>query len=123
MGEMSNRRTQAQHQRDAALRRISRVRRWVLVAAAGLTAAIAAVVSAAAPGRSLGAKSKAAVRTAAKHTTGRPKMPPLASAGALGLQGPSQAPQPARQPAPPAPSSSDQSAPAPSSPPVTSGGS
>src|SRR5690349_14464883 len=94
-------------QRDAALRRVSRVRRGALLAAAGLTAGIA-------PGRSLGAKSRWTATTAGRPAP-KPKvmpasMPPLASPGALGLQGPSEAPQPAPQPSTPAPS--DQSQPA-----------
>ena len=112
----------AQLQRDAALRRVSRVRRGVLIGAAGLTGAVAAVVSAVAPGRSLGAKSRSAAHVATKATS-RPRtkshatMPPLASAGALGLQGPSEAPQPAPAPSQPSqPSAPQPSAPQPSSP-------
>jgi hypothetical protein len=125
----------AQLQRDAALRRLRRVRRGALIGAAGLTGAIAAAVSAAAPGRSLSARAKAPSVTS-KVTKSHAKMPPLASAGSLGLQGPAEAPQAsARQPAPqsapaqPSPAPSDQSQPAPSpapaqpSAPAVSGGS
>jgi hypothetical protein len=113
----------AQLQRDAALRRVSRVRRWTLAGAAGLTGGVTALVSAVAPGHSLGAKHRSLagpVTTSAARTT-HPKMPPLASAGALGLQGPSEAPQaaPAPQQSSPAPTQATptpapaQSAPAP----------
>jgi hypothetical protein len=52
--------------RDAALRRLSLTRRWIIAGAAALTAGLAALVSAILPGKSLGAKSPAsAVPTAA----------------------------------------------------------
>src|SRR5581483_290191 len=104
-------RPMAQLQRDAALQRLSRVRRWTLIGAAGLTAGAAALVSAVAPGRSFGAKARPPVpntTTTATTSTARPKMPPLASASQLGLQGPAEAPQAA-----PAPQSSPAPAPAP----------
>jgi hypothetical protein len=90
----------AQLERDAALRRVSRVRRWTLAGAAGLTGGVAALVSAVAPGHSLGAKRKpvAALPTTTSARKTQPKMPPLASAGALGLQGPAEAPQAAPAP-------------------------
>jgi hypothetical protein len=88
--------------RDAALARIVRTRRWVIVATAGLTAGIAALVSAVAPGHSLASKSKssAATASAAGATTAGggssvPRMPAPADPGSLGLQGPAQAPSPA----------------------------
>ncbi len=114
----------AQLERDAALARVGRTRRWAVVAVAGLTAAFAALVSAIAPGHSLGAKGRVtahvSARTATKPTTNHLKMPPLASAGDLGLQGPSSAPQPSAAPSPaqsaPAQSAPTQSAPAQSGP-------
>jgi hypothetical protein len=98
---MTGRRSQslAQLERDAALARVNRVRRWTFVGAAGLTAGVAALVSAVAPGRSLGAKTRLAEEVALRQvprTSSRPQMPPLASAGELGLQGPSSSPQAAQ---------------------------
>src|SRR5512135_2092492 len=91
----------AQLERDAALQRVSRTRRWMILAAGALSAAFAALVSAIAPGHSLNAKANAATvptgSTAAPKTSastaGATKMPPLASPGDLGLQGPSSNPQ------------------------------
>lgn len=93
-------------QRDAALIRISRTRRALFVGAAVLSAGLAAVVSAIAPGRSLGAKptlrtgaSSSAVSTtasiagAAATRSSAAQMPPLASPSELGLQAPDAAPQ------------------------------
>lgn len=108
-------RSLAQLERDAALDRVGRTRRWVIIATAALTAAFAAVVSAVAPGRTLAAHRQpgtatvaaTAARTPAPNVTSG-RMPPLASPSSLGLQGPSQAPQPAPEqapaPAPPQPS-------------------
>jgi hypothetical protein len=114
-------------QRDAALARISRTRRWMLAGAAALTAALAGLASALVPGKSLGAKTRSASvapRTTTKSSSSSvaPSLPPPAGASALGLQGSEQssgssgdsssassgsqaaAPQPAPQPAPaPAP--------------------
>lgn len=126
--------------RDAALARIRRTRRWVIAGSAALTAGIAALVSSVAPGRTLSAKP--AARTEASTGSARqggagsviPKMPPPVGAAQLGLQGPSQAPQPVpdqsgSQSDPTQPQSTpsqapSQPAPAPqSSGPVVSGGS
>jgi hypothetical protein len=119
----------AQHKREAAFARIARVRGASVLGAGALTAAVAAVVSAVAPGHSLGAKTRG--RTAVASTQAAPaspvtaasssRLPPLASAGQLGLSGPGSAPQSApAQPSAPV----QQSAPATSSPgPVASGGS
>jgi len=94
-------------ERDAALHRVSRTRRWLILAAGALSAAFAALVSAITPGHSLGAKAQAqTVATEASATThavassnaSAAKMPPLASPADLGLQGPSQAPQPSSDP-------------------------
>jgi hypothetical protein len=124
--------------RDAALERIGRTRRWVIAGAAALTAGIAALVSAVAPGRTLNSKpvarTEASTAPATQNATADaiPKMPAPAGADQLGLQGPSQAPQPVpdqSQPqsdAAPSPSTPSQSQPAPapqSSGPVVSGGS
>ncbi|MBV9364369.1 MAG: hypothetical protein JO286_24975 [Solirubrobacterales bacterium] len=86
--------------RDAALARVSRTRRWVIAAAAALTAGFAALVSAVAPGKTLTSKSPglASAATATRSTPGStrssaiPAMPPPAKAGDLGLQAPGQAP-------------------------------
>lgn len=116
--------------RDATLHRITLTRRWMIVGAAGLTAGLAALVSALLPGKSLGAKSSAPpVTTARANTASSPTSPPLptpASAAQLGVgsavpqQQQSVAPPPAPpQPAPqsaPAPSAPATSAPAPSAP-------
>ena len=113
-----------QFERDAALRRVVRARRWVIGAAAALTAAVAALVSAIAPGRSSGAQrtrapSTGSVTSPTSGALGAPRLPPLESASQLGLQGPGEAPAPATPaPATPgpeqsAPSSSASSAQAP----------
>ena len=79
-------------ERDAALERVGRTRRWMLAAAAGLTAALAALASALVPGKSLGAKSHIASITPTRTgsgapSTGTPSLPPPAGAAALGLHG------------------------------------
>jgi hypothetical protein len=84
-------------ERDAALDRVGRTKRWAILGTAGLTAGFAALVSSVAPGKTL-KHGQTVLRSAAATTTrprptGATKMPPLASASALGLQGPSQAPQ------------------------------
>lgn len=129
--------------RDAALHRISVTRRWMIVGAAGLTAGLAALVSALLPGKSLGAKaSSPTVTTASTNSASSPTSPPLptpASAAQLGVGSavpqsqqsvapPPAPPQPGPQSAPatsaPAPSAPTQSAPAPAaSGGVVSGGS
>ena len=112
-------------QRDAALTRISRVRRGLIVATAALTAGVAALVSAITPGRSSGAvraasSSVAAVSSGASHGSSL-TMPAPAGPSELGLQGPGQAPQaaPAPSSAPPPDNSSSQAQP---SAPTPSGG-
>jgi len=86
--------------RDAALARVRRTRRWVIAGAAALTAGFAALVSAVAPGRSIAEKSaaKSGVRTEAStsgsSSSAIPQLPPAANPDTLGLQGPSQSPQP-----------------------------
>lgn len=100
-------RVAAQRSREAAFARIGRVRGLTILGAGALTAAIAAVVSAVAPGRTLGAKTVATVavvthhsgrvsRTASTHSA--LKMPPLASPTQLGLGGPGAPPQASSQP-------------------------
>ena len=91
----------AQLERDAALDRVSRTRRWVIAGAAALTAAFAALVSAIAPGHTLGARAEAQTAggaSAPARGAGSTQMPPLASPAALGLQAPGQAPQAASAP-------------------------
>jgi hypothetical protein len=107
-------RSRAALARDAALARVRRTRRWVILGAAGLTAGIAALVASVAPGRTLTAKSSSAdTGTSTVASTGGgsvvPSLPAPASASELGLQGPDQAPSPA-------PQSPSQSAPQPSQP-------
>ncbi len=89
--------------RDAALARVNRTRRWVIAGAAALTAGLAALVSAVAPGKTLASKSpgRAEAATVTRPTASSssssaiPPMPPPATAGDLGLQAPNQAPSPA----------------------------
>jgi hypothetical protein len=89
--------------RDAALVRIVHTRRWVIGGAAALTAGIAGLVSAVAPGHSLASKSRAAstASTSAVTRSGAgssiPRMPAPAKPSDLGLQGPQRAPSPAPQ--------------------------
>jgi hypothetical protein len=88
-------RSQAALNRDAALVRISYARRWLIAGAAGLTAGLAAFVSATAHGRTL--KKGAVVAVPAPNSSSSSttvQMPPLASPTSLGLQGPVEDPQP-----------------------------
>jgi hypothetical protein len=124
-------------ERDAALSRVSRTRGWVIAGTVALSAGLAVVISAIAPGRSLGAKRAAAPASAAMGqtavkggTAAAPQMPPLAKPASLGLAGPSAPPSSASAPpSDPAQSQSQsQAAPAPApapaaQPPVVSGGS
>jgi hypothetical protein len=123
--ERSHHQRLAALERDAALARTSRVRRWAIAGTAALTAGFAALVSVVAPGKSLGAKRTAASAAQAKAPAPAPApsakaMPPLASPSQLGLGGPNQAPQsdPSQSSPPPAQSSPapEPSAPAQSSP-------
>lgn len=92
-------------ERDAALLRVSHARRWMIAGAAALSAGFAALVSSIAPGHTLKSKSSSAGTATASRATAAPvktynRMPPLASPGDLGLQGPRSAPQSASQPGP-----------------------
>lgn len=127
-------------ERDAALKRLVRVRRGAIATAAALTAGVAAFVSAIAPGRSLGSSTPgrttagttartAAGGAAASAATGTSssQMPALEGPAALGLggSGQPQATSPPQSQTIPAPSSPRPAA-APSDqngPPVVSGGS
>lgn len=86
--------------RDAALARVSRARRWVIAGAAALTAGLAALMSAVAPGRSLapktptGAANASASSATSSGGSAIPRMPALASPSDLGLQSPGQGPSP-----------------------------
>jgi hypothetical protein len=102
----------AQLERDAALGRLSRARRWLIVGATAATAAIAAGVSAAAPGHKVGARAETEGASLSSD-----RMPAPASPAELGLQSPQSAPQPAPAPVPPAAAP----APAPSPAPVSGG--
>jgi hypothetical protein len=94
----------AQLERDAALQRVTRTRRFVIGGAAALSAGIAALVSAIAPGHSLGAnKALAGAETSsgsassastAQASVSPKKMPPLAKPSDLGLSGPPSGPTP-----------------------------
>jgi hypothetical protein len=91
-------RSSAQYERDAALIRIGRARRWAVAGAAGLTAAFAAVVTALAPGRSSAHAAEVRTGSAATSTSAvKPgttaQLPPLENAARLGLQAPGQPPQ------------------------------
>ncbi len=75
-------------ERDAALARVGRVRRWVIAATAALTAGFASLVYAVTPGRS-------GVLTHTHRTAQAApalRLPAPAGPGALGLQGPAQVP-------------------------------
>jgi len=124
----------AQRYRDAAFARVARVRRAAIFGAAALTAGLAGLVSALAPGRTLGAKVKVRAQTASvtprRAGAASAQMPPLAKPSQLGLRPPASAPQsgqtsstqstPAQPPpAPPAPPA-QQTVPAPA--PAPSGG-
>jgi len=122
--------------RDAALERVRRTRRWAIIATAALTAGIAGLVSAVAPGRSLASKSASrevasGSRSTAAAGSAIPSMPAPASSEQLGLQAPDQAPSSSSPPPEQSqPSQPTQSAPDPSAPsssggggPVVSGGS
>lgn len=119
--------------RDAALRRIRLTRGWMIAAAAGLTAGLAALASALLPGKSLGAH-RAGATVARSITAARPNATPAlplpAGADQLGVGSgggsaqsvspPASTPQPAApQPAP----AQAAPAPAPSGGGVVSGGS
>jgi hypothetical protein len=117
-------RSQAALNRDAALARIGYARRWLIAGAAGLTAAIAAFVSATAHGHTLKKGTTGSVPARTSGSSSRSvQMPPLASPSSLGLQGPVQDPQPSSSgsgqsssgssQAPSSSSSSSQAAPAP----------
>jgi hypothetical protein len=97
------RQSAAQLQRDAALVRVSRTRRFVIGGAAALSAGIAALVSAVAPGHTLGAKTADAATSSGTSGSGSgsstahasaaaKRMPPLAKPSDLGLAGPPSGP-------------------------------
>lgn len=133
VGHQMNTRTRshAALARDAALARIGRTRRWLIVGAAGLTAGVAAFVSATAHGRTLHKGGATGVPVPSVSTSSvAPQMPPLANPSSLGLQGPVEDPQPPSSGSSGSGSSSPQSqapapapAPAPSSSAAVSGGS
>jgi 2-oxoglutarate dehydrogenase E2 component (dihydrolipoamide succinyltransferase) len=114
----------AAHDRNAALGRLARTRRWVAGGAAALTAAFAALVSTITPGHTASASARSASPASANTGSSaaprsRLQMPPLASAGELGLQAPGNAPQPAPQPTPSASPDQSAGAPAPAPAPAT----
>jgi hypothetical protein len=121
---------EARRQRDAAIRRVSRVRGMTIVGAGALTAAVAAGVAAAAPGHTLGATHTHTATTPSSPSTTSPlhrlRMPALADPARLGLpSGNENSPAPnapAPQAAPPAPQAAPQPAPAAPQPAPASGG-
>lgn len=126
---LSSDRAAAQRVRESAFARIGRVRGATVIGAGALTAAIAGLVSAVAPGHTLGAKARPPATATSSRTTRAGTtalvMPPLDNPSQLGLQGPASPPQ-GTQPQPQvqtqtqsAPAPAPQSAPAP----VVSGGS
>ena len=109
-GPRQRKQSVAQLERNAALQRVSRTRRFVIGGTAALSAGIAALVSAIAPGHSLGAKTAVASGTGdsasasasagpstARASAARAKMPPLAKPSDLGLTGPPSGPTPSDQ--------------------------
>ena len=120
-GEPIPSREGARRARDATLSRLVRTRRGVFLSAAALTAAVAAYISSAAPGRSATSTARA-TPTGSSASVSSKTMPPLASPQSLGLAGGGDDQQAAPAPAPPAPSAAappaDSSGPA-----VVSGGS
>jgi hypothetical protein len=94
-------RSAAQVDRDQALIRVSRTRRLVLGAATALTAGIAALVSAVAPGKTSASTAGHSVRSAAPgfraSAASSNRMPPLATPTELGL-GAGEAPKAAPSP-------------------------
>jgi hypothetical protein len=130
----------AARERDAALQRVSRTRRWMIGAVAALSAGITALVSSVAPGHTLKKNANAReLTTSGTATQARTatRMPPLATPSDLGLQGASSPPQassapsgstpaPTRSVAPPDNSQAaapQAPAPAPAPAPAVSGGS
>jgi uncharacterized membrane protein YgcG len=89
--------TSAARERDAALARAGRVRGLTIAGSAALSAALAGLVAASPPSKANTTATHMAatpVSTPARPIVLRaPALPPLASASALGLQAPSQAPQ------------------------------
>lgn len=109
-------RASAQLAREAAFARLTRVRGLAIVAAGGLTAAVAGVVSSAS-GHTLG---KTVLHTAAVTPRSAPAqsaaLPPLASARQLGLGRPDHAPQSQSQAPTPQPQPQPTPQPAPGQP-------
>jgi hypothetical protein len=132
-------RSAAQVDRDAALIRVSRTRRLVLGAATALTAGIAALVSAVAPGKTSASTAGHSVTSGAPgfraSAASSNRMPPLATPSELGLgageapraahstTAPVQSVAPPAQAAPAAQSAPAQVAPSPAAGAVVSGGS
>jgi hypothetical protein len=120
-----NDRARAVMARDAALERIVRARRWIIVGSLALTGALAGLASALLPGKSFAASKASAANAKSGSTTaptarvsraasGAPALPAAAGPSQLGLNGPVQAPAPSQSSPPPA------STPAPA--PAASGG-
>lgn len=108
-------------ERDAALDRVSRVRRRMIVGAGALSALGAAIVATTAPGRTI-RPSTGALTTSSSSSSAA--LPPLATPAQLGLEGPNQPPAAASSPSS-GPSGAGSSAAAPTAPSgaVVSGGS
>ncbi len=112
------------HTRDAALRRLDRVNRWLIAGSVTLTAVFAEIAASAFPG-----KSAAKTSTVKRSSSSSHRSPSASSSSAESVQPPAQAPQarneststqtaPTQESAP-----SQESAPAQESAPVVSGGS
>ena len=94
-------RATAQHKREAAFARLTRVRALTIAGAGALTAVVAGVVSSAS-GHTLGAthpatRTAAVTPRAAAAPSKAVRMPPLANARQLGLGAPAASPQPVPQ--------------------------
>ena len=130
-GHDAGTRAHAASARDAALARVVHARRWVILGSAGLSAGFAALVSASPPSSASTTSAKGTVAppaTRSSSSSQAPSLPPLPNGSALGLQGPSQAPQgddsQSAQSAPSQPAQSappSQSAPSPQPGPVSGG--
>jgi peptidoglycan DL-endopeptidase CwlO len=101
-------------ERDAALQRVSRTRRWMIGAVAALSAGITALVSSVAPGHTLKKNANAReLTTSGTATQARTatRMPPLATPSDLGLQGPSSPPHASSAPSASTPAPTQSAAP------------
>jgi hypothetical protein len=101
-------RQSAELRRDAALRRVARLRTGLIAGTAGLTAGFAALVAATAPGKTYHAASSVDARVTASSVPAS-QLPPLATARELGLRA-GRAPNAVRSTKAPSPSASGSAA-------------